>query len=165
MKLRLSLAVVACLVAASLIPVTAVADQPEKTLEPVPDDQIVCDETVVLTVQEGGMIASRSHVHELPSGDRFRHIFAGSPRHVEVTDDEGTVYRVVGPGVRGNFTSSSPDPDVDTGDEVGVFRIRLNIIGPDGLFGKVNFRFQIKRNGDVVIRDKGNCEFADDDEE
>jgi hypothetical protein len=159
MKMRVSLAVVACVVGASLIPGTAAADRPEKALEPVPLDQIVCDETVVLTPQEGGMIASRSHVHELPSG-RFRHILAGSPRHVEATDDEETVYRVVGSGVRGNFTSSSPDPEVETGDEVGFFRIRLNIIGPDGLFGKVNFRVQFKRNGDVVERDKGNCEFV-----
>ena len=59
-----------------------------------------------------------------------------------------------------NFTSSSPDPDVETGDEVGFFRIRLNIIGPDGLFGKVNLGFQFKRSGDVVERDKGNCEFV-----
>jgi hypothetical protein len=160
MKLRVSLAVVACVVGASLIPGTAAADRPTKeTFDAAVLDDIVCDETVVLTVQEGGMIASRSHVHELPSGDRFRHILAAAPRHVEVTDGE-TVYRMVGPGIRGNFTSSSPDPDVETGDEVGFFRIRLNIIGPDGLFGKVNLRFQFKRNGDVVERDKGNCEFV-----
>ena len=159
MKLRVSLAVVACVVGASLIPGTAAADRPTKeTFDAAVLDDIVCDETVVLTVQEGGMIASRSHVHELRSG-RFRHILAAAPRHVEVTDGE-TVYRMVGPGFRGNFTSSSPDPDVETGDEVGVFRIRFNIIGPDGLFGKLNLRFQFKRNGDVVERDKGNCEFV-----
>jgi hypothetical protein len=165
MKLRLSLAVVACVVGASLIPVTAAADRPTtETFDPAEElEMIECDGTVLEFV-EGSTVVERSHVHELPSGDRFRHIFAGSPRHVEVTDDEGTVYRVVGPGVRGNFTSSSPDPDADTGDEIGVFRIRLNIIGPDGLFGKVNFRFQIKRNGDEVDRDKGNCEFVEDEE-
>jgi hypothetical protein len=164
MKLRLSLAVVACVVGPSLIPGIASADRPTtETFDPADlGETIDCDGTVLEFV-EGSVVVSRSHVHELPSGDRFRHIFADAPRDVEVTDDEGTVYRVVGPGVRGNFTSSSPDPDVDTGDEVGVFRIRLNIIGPDGLFGKVNFRFQIKRNGDEVNRDKGNCEFVDDD--
>jgi hypothetical protein len=162
MKLRPWLAF-ACVIGVSLIPVTAVADPPTKeTFDPADLDMgIACDGTVLEFVEDSTVV-SRLHVHELPSGDRFRHIFADAPRDVEVTDDEGTVYRVVGPGVRGNFTSSSPDPDAETGDEIGVlFRIRLNIIGPDGLFGKVNFRVQIKRNGDEVIRDKGNCEFEE----
>jgi hypothetical protein len=160
MKLRPWLALIACVVGASLIPGTAAADRPTKeTFDPADlDESIACDGTVLEFV-EGSTVVSRSHVHEHPSGDRFRHIFADAPRDVRVTDGE-TVYRVVGPGVRGNFTSSSPDPDVETGDEVGKFRIRLNIVGPDGLFGKVNFRFQIKRNGDVIERDKGNCEFG-----
>ena len=159
MKLRLSLAVAACVVGASFIPGTAGADRPTKeTFDPADlDESIACDGTELEFV-EGSVVVSRRHLHELP-GDRFRHIFADAPRDVRVTDGE-TVYRVVGPGIRGNFTSSDPDPDVDTGDEVGVFRIRLNIIGPDGLFGKVKFRFQIKQNGDVVERDKGNCEFV-----
>jgi hypothetical protein len=161
MKWRPWLALVACVVGVSLIPSIAAADRPTtETFDPADlDESIACDGTVLEFV-EGSTVVSRSHVHELPSGDRFRHIVADAPRHVEVTDDEGTVYRVVGPGVRGNFTSSSPDPDADTGDEIGVFRIRLNIIGPDGLFGKVKFRVQNKRNGDEVVRDKGNCEFV-----
>ena len=105
MKLRVSLAMVACVVGASLIPGTAAADRPTKeTFDATDLDDIVCDETVVLTPQEGGLIASRSHVHELRSG-RFRHILASAPRHVEVTDGE-TVYRMVGPGIRG--TSLAP---------------------------------------------------------
>ena len=164
MKLRPWLALVACMVGVTLIPGTAAADRPTtETFDPAEElEMIECDGTVLEFVEDSTVV-ERSHVHEHPSRDRFRHIFAAAPRHVEATDGE-TVYRVVGPGVRGNFTSSSPDPDVDTGDEVGVFRIRLNIIGPDGLFGKVNFRFQIKRNGDVVERDKGNCEFVEDEE-
>ena len=161
MKLRPWLALFACVVGASLIPGTAAADRPTKeTFDPADlDASIACDGTVLEFV-EGSVVVSRSHLHELPSGDRFRHIFADAPRDVRVTDGE-TVYRVVGPGVRGNFTSSSPDPDAETGDEIGVlFRIRLNIIGPDGLFGKMHFRVQIKRNGDEVIRDKGNCQFV-----
>src|SRR4029450_290917 len=80
MKLRVSLAVVACVVGASLIPGIPAADRPTKeTFDAAILDDIVCDETVVLTVQEGGMIASRSHVHELRSG-RVRHILASAPR-------------------------------------------------------------------------------------
>jgi hypothetical protein len=160
MKLRPWLALFACVVGASLIPGTAAADRPTKeTFDPADlDASIACDGTVLEFVEDS-VVVSRRHLHELPSGDRFRHIFADAPRDVRVTDGE-TLYRVVGPGVRGNFTSSDPDPDVETGDEVGVFRIRANIIGPDGLFGKVNLRLQFKRNGDVVERDKGNCEFV-----
>ena len=160
MKLRPWLALVSCVVGASLIPGTAAADKPTKeTVDPADlGVSIACNGTVLEAVP-GGTVVSRTHLHELRSG-RFRHIFSDAPRHVKATDDEGTVYRVVGPGVRGNFTSSNRDPEVETGDEVGFFRIRLNIIGPDGLFGKVNVRVQFKRNGDVVERDKGNCELV-----
>jgi hypothetical protein len=158
MKARVSLALVVCIVGASLIPGIAAADRPEKgEFFPAQQDEvIICDETE-LTFTEDSVVVTRTHVHELPSGDRFRLIFADAPRDVRVTDGE-TLYRVRGAGVRGNFTTS--DPDADTGDEIGFFRIRLNIIGPDGLFGKVNFLFRVKPNGDEVIRDKGKCQFG-----
>jgi hypothetical protein len=157
MKVRLSVALVACVVGASLIPGIAAADRPTKeVLNPV-GDQIDCDGTV-LTVSSGEIVG-RTHVHELPSG-RIRDIGVFLNRDVTATDEEGTVYRVVG-GTRLNFTS---DPEEETG-EIGFFHDKFNIIGPGGLFGKVNFRVQIKRNGDEVIRDKGNCDFVGDEEE
>jgi hypothetical protein len=151
MKLRSSLALIGCVVGASLIPGIAAADRPEKeVLNPV-GDQIDCDGTV-LTVSSGEIVG-RTHVHELPSG-RIRDIGVFLNRDVTATDEEETVYRVVG-GTRLNFTS-----DPENGEEIGFFHDKFNIIGPGGLFGKVNFRVQIKRNGDEIVRDKGNCEFV-----
>jgi hypothetical protein len=153
MTVRLSLALLA-VVGASLIPGTATANRPEKEEFSPVGDQIVCDETV-LTITSGTVVG-RTHVHELPSG-RFRVILVETPHGVTATDD-GTVYRVVGaPGAAANFTTSDPEAE-ETGDEVGIFRFKLNIIGPGGLFGTVDFRIRNKRNGDEIIRDRGTCE-------
>jgi hypothetical protein len=155
MKLRPSVALVACLVGASLIPGTAAADRP--TLEefsPV-GDQFVCDGTLVTVT--GGTVVSRRHVHELRSG-LFRVIFIERPR-LRATDEEGTVYRLVGSS-RGSFTT----PDPEAGDiEIGSFDFKLNIIGPGGLLGKVRIRIQVKRNGKEIVREeKSTCEFVAD---
>jgi hypothetical protein len=155
MKLRPSVALVACLVGASLIPGTAAADRP--TLEefsPV-GDQFVCDGTLVTVT--GGTVVSRRHVHELRSG-LFRVIFIERPR-LRATDEEGTVYRLVGSS-RGSFTT----PDPEAGDiEIGSFDFKLNIIGPGGLLGKVRIRIQVKRNGEEIVREeKSTCEFVAD---
>jgi hypothetical protein len=146
---------VVCVVGASLIPGTATADPPTKEEFSPVGDQIVCDETL-LTVSSG-IVVSRTHVHELPSG-LFRIISVDMTRDVTATDEEGTVYRLVGGG-RANFTT--PDPDVETGEEIGFFRFKLNIIGPGGLFGTVDFRIRGKRNGDVIEQDRGTCQFVE----
>jgi hypothetical protein len=152
MKLRLSLALIACLAGASLIPATAAADRPTREEFEPAGDEIVCDEGV-LTITSG-IVVTRTHVHELRSG-LFRVIFIETPRHVRAEDEEDTVYRVVGSS-RGSFTT--PDPEAEGG-EVGSFDFKLNIIGPGGLFGKVRFRLQIKRDGEEIVReDKSTCE-------
>jgi hypothetical protein len=153
MQLRLSLALIACVVGVSLIPATAAADRPTREEFSPVGDEIVCDEGV-LTITSG-IVVTRTHVHELRSG-LFRVIFIEMPRNVTATDEEGTDYRVIGTS-RGSFTT--PDPE-DEGGEVGSFDFKLNIIGPGGLFGKVRIRLQIKRNGDVIERgeDKSTCE-------
>jgi hypothetical protein len=156
MKVRLSLALLACVVGASLIPGPATANPPEtEEFSPV-GDQIVCDETV-LTITSGTVVG-RGHVHELPSG-RFRVIFVETPQDVTATDGED-VYRVVGsPGALANFTTSNPE--ADTGDEIGFFRFKLSIIGPGGMFGTVDFIVHLKRNGDLIERDKSTCELVE----
>jgi hypothetical protein len=157
MKARLSFALIVCVVGASLIPGTAAADRPTKEeLSPV-GDQIACDGTVLEVTS--GVVVGRTHVHELPSG-RFRVISNFVNRDVRATDEEGTVYRLVG-GIRLNFTT--PDPDEETGEEIGFFKIRINIIGPGGLFGKMKFTERVKPNGDEVIRDKGTCQFVEEE--
>lgn len=155
MKVRLSLAVIACVVGAGLIPGAATADRPEREeLSPV-GDQFLCGETL-LTVETGTIVAL-THVHELPSG-RFRVIQMSLPRGVTATDEEGVLYRVAGP-VHGNFTTS--DPDANTGDEIGFFHIKLNFIGPGGLLGTLDVHERTKPNGDEVIRDRSTCEFVE----
>jgi hypothetical protein len=164
MKLRLWLALIACVVGASLIPGTAAANRPEKEEFSPVGDQIDCvDDTLVtrLTIS-GGVVVERFHEHELPSG-RTRFIFVDTNRHVTAEDEEGTVYRVVGT-VKGNFTTFHPEAE-DPEDAIGFFKVNLNIIGPGSLLGKVKFSERAKRNGDEVVRAKGNCDFVDDDEE
>ena len=163
MKLRLSLPLIACLVGASLIPATAAADPVTKETFSPEGDQIVCDDTLqtLLTIS-GGVVVERFHEHELPSG-RTRIIFVSTNRHVTAEDEEGTVYRVVGT-VKGNFTTFHPEAE-DPEDAIGFFKVNLNIIGPGGLLGKVKFSERAKRNGDEIVRAKGNCDFVDDDEE
>ena len=159
MKLRLWLALCACIAGVSIIPATAAADPPVKEeLSPV-GDQFDCGGTL-LTVT-GGTLVDRIRVDELKSG-RFRVIFLTLPKGVTAEDEEGVEYRVVGP-THANFTTSDPDPEADTGDAIGFFHQKLNIIGPGGLFGTLDFRLQFKRNGDVVVRERGSCQFVDDD--
>jgi hypothetical protein len=147
MRVRLSLALVACVVGAGLIPTTAAADPPtEDEFSPV-GDQFLCGSTL-LTVTSGTIVI-RAHEHELESG-LFRAIFVSLPEGVTATDEEGVVYRVVGP-VHGNFTF---DPEVE-GSEVGFIHEKLNFIGPGGLFGTEDLRVRI--NGEEIERDEGTC--------
>jgi hypothetical protein len=156
MKLRLWVALTAFIVGASLIPATAAADRPTKEEFSPVGDQFVCGETI-LTVSSG-VVVERIHVHELRSG-LFRVIFVDIPHGVRATDEEDTVYRLVGSS-NGNFTTQDPEAEEF---EVGFFRFKLNIIGPGGLFGTVDFRVQFKRNGEVVERERGTCDFAEDE--
>jgi hypothetical protein len=153
MKLRLGVALTACIVGVSLIPATAVADRPTKEEFSPVGDQFLCGETL-LTV-ESGTIVTRTHEHELRSG-RVRVIFVSLTKGVTATDGEGVVYRVVGP-VHGNFTF---DPEVEDS-EVGFIHEKLNFIGPGGLFGTEDLRLRAKRNGEVIERDKGTCRLVD----
>ena len=148
MRVRLSLALVACVVGAGLIPTTAAAADPptEDEFSPV-GDQFLCGSTL-LTVTSGTIVI-RVHEHELESG-LFRVIFVSLPEGVSATDEEGVVYRVVGP-VHGNFTF---DPEVE-GSEVGFIHEKLNFIGPGGLFGTLDLRVRI--NGEEIERDEGTC--------
>jgi hypothetical protein len=149
MRLRPSLALVVCVIGASLIPATAAADRPTPgEFSPV-GDVFRCGETL-LTVKSG-TIVTREHEHELKSG-RVRLIFVSLPTDVTATDEEGVVYRVVGP-VHGNLTF---DPDV-ADSEVGFIHEKLNFIGPGGLFGTEDLRLRAKRNGEVMEEDKGTC--------
>jgi hypothetical protein len=162
MKLRPWLAVVACVIGVSLIPATAVADPPTKDEESPVGDTIDCDGTVLEVIS--GTIVTRTHVHELKSG-RFRVIFVSLPKGVTAEDEEGVVYRVVGP-THANFTTSDPESEEPTGDEIGFFHQKLNFIGPGGLFGTLDFRLSRKKKdefGDFTMRDKGNCEFVDEE--
>jgi hypothetical protein len=159
MKLRLSLAVVACVIGASLIPVTAVADPPTKEEDSPVGDRFDCDGTVLEVIS--GTIVTRTHVHELKSG-RFRVIFVSLTKDVTAEDEEGVVYRVVGV-VHANFTTSDPDADI-TGDEVGFLHEKLNFIGPGGLFGTEDLRVSRKKKDelfDFTERDKGDCRLVD----
>ena len=159
MKVRLSLALSASIIGAIVISGTAAADPPVKEESSPVGDQFDCGGTL-LTVTDGTLV-DRIRVRELKSG-RFRVIFVTLPKGVTAEDEEGVEYRVVGP-THANFTTSDPDPEAATDDEIGFFHQKLNIIGPGGLFGTVDFRVHFKRNGDVDVRDKGTCEFVDDD--
>ena len=142
----------ACVIGVSLIPGTAAADRPTKDEFSPVGDVFRCGETL-LTITSG-TIVTREHEHELKSG-RVRFIFVSVNRRVRATDDEGTVYRVVGV-VHGNFTF---DPEVE-GSEVGFVHEKLNFIGPGGLFGTEDLRISRKKEdplGDFTERDEGTC--------
>lgn len=153
MKLRSSLALVACVIGVSLIPGTAAADPPTTEESSPVGDRFLCGATL-LTV-ESGTIVTRTHEHELRSG-RVRVIFVSLTEGVTATDEEGVVYRVVGP-VHANFTF---DSEVE-GSEVGFIHEKLNFIGPGGLFATEDLRLRAKRNGEVIERDKGTCRLVD----
>ena len=97
-------------------------------------------------------------MHQEPGRPRDE---AAQPDPVQIGDGAG--YRVVGT-VKGNFTTFHPEAE-DPEDAIGFFKVNLNVIGPGGLLGKVKFSERAKRNGDEVVRAKGNCDFVGDDEE
>jgi hypothetical protein len=155
MKVRLSLALVACVVGVSLVPGPAAADRPEvEELSPV-GDQFLCGETL-LTVTSGTVIVS-THVHELESG-LFRVISISLARDIRATDEEGAIYHVVGPV---HLNILTPNPEEETDEDIGFFHQQLRFIGPGGLLGTLDSRAQFKRNGDVVVRDNSTCEFVE----
>jgi hypothetical protein len=154
MKLRLWLVLAACVLGGLILAGTAAADPPTREERSAVGDQFVCGETILTATS--GTLVTRSHEHELPNG-RFRVIFIEVPKGVTLTDAEGTVYRAVG-RVHGNFTT--PDPDAEGG-EVGTFSIRVNFLGPGGLFGTVDFRLRVNRNGEETVRDRGTCELVE----
>ncbi len=159
MRLRLWLAFAACVVGATVLAGSAAADPPTvEEFSPV-GDQIVCGETT-LTIRRGTVV-TRTHVHPLRNG-RFRVIITEAARGVAATEEglppeEATVYRLVGVA-HGSFTRPNRDAE---GGEVGFFRFKLNILGPGGLFGTIDFRIQVKRNGDEELRDRGTCQFVE----
>jgi hypothetical protein len=160
MKVRLSLALIASVVVASLIPTTVAADPPTKDEFSPVGDKFDCDGTVLEVIS--GTIVTREHEHELKSG-RVRVIFISLTKGVTATDEDGVVYRVVGP-VHGNFKF---DPEVE-GSEVGFIHEKLNFIGPGGLFGTEDLRISRKKKdplGDFTERDKGDCRLVDEDDE
>jgi len=140
-------AIVAALVLATAAP--ALADRPTADEFSPVGDRFLCDETL-LTIQSG-TIVTREHEHELSSG-RVRSIFVSLTQDVTATDEEGVVYRVVGP-VHGNLTF---DPEVE-GSEVGFIHEKLNFIGPSGLFATEDLRLRVKPNGEFIERDEGTC--------
>ena len=159
MKLRLWLVLAACVVGATVFAGSAGADPQTVDEFSRVGDQIVCGDTT-LTIRTGTVV-TRTHVHPLRNG-RFRVIITETPRGVTATEEgvplaEATVYRLRGVA-HGSFTTPNPDAE---GGEVGFFRFRLNIVGPGGLLGTVDFRFQVKRNGEEIVRDRGTCQFVE----
>jgi len=159
MKFRLLLALCAAVLTASVFVGSAAADPPTTDEFSVVGDQFACGDTI-LTIRTG-TVTERTHVHRLKNG-LFRVIMTSVPRGVTATVEgvpleEATVYRIVGVG-HANFTTSNPDVE---GNEVsGFFRIKLNIVGPGGLFGNVDFRVRGK-NGEEIERDRGTCQFVE----
>jgi hypothetical protein len=155
MKPRFLVALAASFVAASVLAASAAADPPARFEFSAVGAQVACGDTI-LTVT-GGRVVVTEHVHELRNG-RFRVIFTAVSRGVTATDEAGTVYRFRGVE-HGTFTTPNPDAE---GGEVGFFRFKLNIIGPGGLFGRVDFGLRIKRNGAEFERDRGTCQFVEE---
>jgi hypothetical protein len=65
MKLRLLLALAACIVGASVIPATAAADRPTKEEFSPVGDQIICGETV-LTISSGTVVTRTKFMSFVP---------------------------------------------------------------------------------------------------
>ena len=141
MRIRLSLALLACVVGAGVIPAAAAADRPERSEFSPVGDEWLCGETF-LTIT-GGTVVFRTH---------------GVNRGVTATDEEGNLYRVTGV-VHLNFVTR--DPEDETAAVMGFNHVKLNFIGPGGLLGALDFRQRIKPNGDEVFRDKSTCEILD----
>ncbi len=154
MRLRFLLSLAASLVAASVVVGTAAADRPTREEFSPVGEQITCGETL-LTIS-AGVVVDSAHVHELRNG-LFRVIIHSVPRGIQATDEEGTTFRIVG-SAHGNFTTPNPNTE---GGEVGFFRIKLNIIGPDGLLGTLDFLERVKRSGQEIVRDRGTCQFLE----
>ncbi len=159
LRVRLLLALALCVVGALMIVGTAAADPPTKDEVSVVGEQIACGETV-LTIRTG-TIRESTHVHRLKNG-LFRLIGTTVPHGVTATVEgvpleQSTVYRIVGVS---HFNFTTPNPNAEGG-EVGFFRIKLNIIGPGGLFGTLDYRFRATRNGQEIERDRGTCQFVE----
>ena len=155
MKSRFFATLGASFVAASVLAASAAADPPTRDEFSPVGAQVACGNTI-LTVT-GGRVVFTEHVHELRNG-RFRVIFTAVSRGVTATDQAGTVYRFRGVE---HATFTTPNPQAEGG-EVGFFRFKLNIIGPGGLFGTVDFGLRTKRNGVEFERNRGTCQFIEE---
>ncbi|MDQ3866552.1 MAG: hypothetical protein M3304_06945 [Actinomycetota bacterium] len=156
MKTRVLVTVASVAVAGGVFAATAAGNRPERFTEEVAGGQVVCGETT-LTATEG-IAVGRQHVHRLRSG-LYRVIFRETLRGIRATDGD-TTYRAVG-SLGGNFLTR--DPDNDEAIVSGFFHIRINFVGPGGLFGRINFTERLKRNGASVERNRGSCQFADEE--
>ncbi len=144
-------------VAAGVLATTAAADRPEVIVEDVTGGQLACGD-VLLTATEGTGVG-RQHVHRLPSG-LYRLTFRETLRGVRLTDGS-TTYRAVG-SIGGNFVTR--DLESDEAIVSGFFRAKINVIGPDGLFGTVAFSERLTRSGQHSEVNRGTCDFADEEE-
>ncbi len=144
-------------VAAGILATAAAADRPEVIVEDVTGGQLACGDTLLTATQGTGV--GRQHVHRLPSG-LYRIMFRETLRGVRLTDGS-TTYRAVGT-IGGNFVTR--DPESDEAIVSGFFRARINVIGPDGLFGKVAFTERLTRSGRHTEVNRGSCDFAGDEE-
>jgi hypothetical protein len=156
MKRRTALASTT-LCAIALVGATAVpasADRPARFLEDVAGGQVVCGETI-LTATEGTGVG-REHIHQLPSG-LYRLILRETLRGIRLTDGT-TTYRAVGT-IGGNFVTS--DIDSDEAIVAGFFHIKVNIIGPGGLLGSVDFTERLTPSGSFSEQNRGSCDFVE----
>lgn len=140
------------IVAVGLLAGPAAADRPTRDLFPLTGEQVFCGDTV-LTVISGNAV---DIVHEHPKArGRIQEVFSSTLRNVVLRDEAGNTYRAVGV-VGGQFTF---DPATD--EEFGHFSVNITFIGEGGKFGDVRFRSQVKRNGEVIDRNTGSCQFPE----
>ncbi len=157
MKTRLLVIVGSVAVAGGVFAGTAAGNRPERFVEEVAGGKVICGETTLTAT--AGTAVGRQHVHRLRSG-LYRVIFRETLRRIRATDGE-TTYRAVG-SLGGNFLTR--DPDNDEAIVSGFFHVRINFVGPRGLFGRIDFSERLKRNGASSETNRGRCEFADEEE-
>ncbi len=157
MKARsfVAFAIVWC--AATALASSASADRPARIVENVAGGQVICGDTVLTAIEGTGV--GRQHVHQLRSG-LYRVIFRETLHGIRLTDGSQT-YRAVG-SVCGNTVTA--DPDNEGAIVSGFFHIKVNIIGPGGLLGSVDFSERLTPSGTFSETNRGSCQFADEEE-
>ena len=81
-------------------------------------------------------------------------------RDIRLTDGT-TTYRAVGT-IGANFVTS--DIDSDEAIVSGFFHIKVNIIGPGGLLGSVDFTERLTPSGSFSEQNRGSCDFVEEEE-